>query len=81
MPPRSPFDLILADPPLIEILICTSCPPGGLVGDWFAGSGAAGEACRLSGRRYLGCEIDGQMAERARARLAALLPFPVGGGA
>lgn len=63
---------------LIEILIRTSCPPGGLVGDWFAGSGAAGEACRLSGRRYVGCEIDPAMAERARARIGAALPFTDG---
>lgn len=63
---------------LMEILIRTSCPPGGLVGDWFAGSGAAGEACRLSGRRYLGCEIDPAMAARAQARLAAVLPFTNG---
>jgi site-specific DNA-methyltransferase (adenine-specific) len=60
---------------LLEILIRTSCPKGGLVGDWFAGSGVAGEACRLSGRRYLGCEIEAAMAERARARIAAVLPF------
>lgn len=60
---------------LIEILVRTSCPPGGLVGDWFAGSGAAGEACRFIGRRYLGCEIDPDMAERARARLATVLAF------
>ncbi len=60
---------------LLEILIRTSCPEGGIVGDWFAGSGAAGEACRLSGRRYLGCEIDAAMAERARARIAHVLPF------
>lgn len=66
---------------LLEILIRTSCPPGGLVGDWFAGSGAAGEACRLAGRRYLGCEIDAVMAERARARIAAVLPFDHGAGA
>lgn len=66
---------------LIEILIRTSCPEGGLVGDWFAGSGAAGEACRLSGRRYVGCEIDAGMAERARARIAAVLPFHDGGAA
>lgn len=65
--------------PLLEILIRTSCPEGGLVGDWFAGSGAAGEACRLSGRRYLGCEIDPDMAERARARIATVLPFHDGG--
>lgn len=63
---------------LIEILIRTSCPPGGLVGDWFAGSGAAGEACRLAGRRYLGCEIDPAMAERAEARIGAVLPFTDG---
>jgi site-specific DNA-methyltransferase (adenine-specific) len=66
---------------LLEILIRTSCPEDGLVGDWFAGSGAAGEACRLSGRRYLGCEIDADMAERARARIAAVLPFRDGGAA
>ena len=64
---------------LLEILIRTSCPEGGLVGDWFAGSGAAGEACRMTNRRYIGCEIDPAMAERARARLAGLLPFGNGG--
>ena len=63
---------------LLEILIRTSCPAGGLVGDWYAGSGAAGEACRLTGRRYLGCEIDAAMAERARARIASVLPFAEG---
>ncbi len=63
---------------LLEILIRTSSPPDGLVGDWFAGSGAAGEACCLSGRRYLGCEIDPGMAQRARDRLAAVLPFSAG---
>lgn len=66
---------------LLEILIRTSCPVGGLVGDWFAGSGAAGEACRLSGRRYLGCESDPEMAEQARRRIASVLPFHDGGPA
>lgn len=63
---------------LLEILVRTSCPPGGLVGDWFAGSGAVGEACRLTGRRYLGCEIDAEMADRAQARIAGVLPFDRG---
>lgn len=63
---------------LIETLIRTSCPLGGLLGDWFAGSGAVGEACRATGRRYLGCEIDADMAERANARIAATLPFGSG---
>lgn len=63
---------------LLDVLIRTSCPPHGLVGDWFAGSGAAGEACQLAERRYVGCEIDGGMAQRARDRLAAVLPFGEG---
>lgn len=63
---------------LIETLIRTSCPPGGLVGDWFAGSGAADEACRTTGRGYLGCEIDAEMADRVNARIAATLPFGSG---
>ncbi|KTQ96340.1 hypothetical protein NS226_08210 [Aureimonas ureilytica] len=46
-----------------------------VVGAWFAGSGATDEACRLAGRRYLGCEIDPAMAALARARIAAVLPL------
>lgn len=66
---------------LVEVLVRTSCPERGLVGDWFAGSGSAGEACRLSGRHYLGCEIDPGMAARANARIATVLPFHDGGAA
>ncbi len=58
---------------LIEILVRTSCPPGGLVGDWLAGSGAAGEACIRTGRRYVGCEIDPEMAEKANRRIGEVL--------
>ena len=57
---------------LLAILIRTSCPPGGTVGDFFAGSGAAGEAATLTGRSYVGCEIDPQMAAKAQSRLDAL---------
>lgn len=60
---------------LLEILIRTSCPPGGSVGDLFAGSGAAGEAARNCGRYYVGCEVDADMAEKARQRLASKLPL------
>lgn len=55
---------------LMEVLIRTSCPTGGLVGDFFAGSGSAGEAAALAGRGYVGCEIDPAMADKARGRLA-----------
>lgn len=58
---------------LLEILIRTSCLPNGLVGDFFAGSGSAGEACAMAERRYVGCEIDKQMAESAQNRLGACL--------
>ena len=59
--------------PLMEVLIRTSCPEGGLVGDFFAGSGSAGEAAAMAGRAYVGCEIDAVMAERARGRLSSNL--------
>lgn len=66
---------------LIEILVRTSCPPDGIIGDLFAGSGAAGEAAMRAGRRYAGCEIDIDMAQKANDRLSAILPLtgPVGG--
>lgn len=60
---------------LLEILIRTSCPPDGIIGDLFAGSGAAGEAAMRAGRRYAGCEIDAEMAAKANARLSGFLPF------
>ena len=60
---------------LTEILIRTSCPPDGIVGDLFAGSGSAGEAAGRAGRHYVGCEINPAMAARARERIAALLPL------
>lgn len=66
---------------LIKILTRASRPPGDRIGDWFAGSGSVGEACRLSGDRDLGCEIDAEIAERARSHKAAVLPFHNGGAA
>lgn len=60
---------------LIEILIRSSCPKDGLVGDLFAGSGAAGEAAMRVGREYIGCEIDPVMALKANDRLGQLLPL------
>ena len=53
---------------LLEILVRTSCPPNGLVGDFFAGSGSCAEACALNDRGYVGCEIDPEMAAIAKSR-------------
>jgi site-specific DNA-methyltransferase (adenine-specific) len=60
---------------LLEILIRSSCPPNGTVGDLFAGSGAGGEAAMRAGRNYVGVEIDPDMATRASDRLGAILPL------
>lgn len=61
---------------LLEILIRASCPSGGLVGDFFAGSGAAAEACSHSGRDYFGVEIDSEYYELAVERLRGNLFSP-----
>lgn len=58
---------------LLQILIRTSCKPGGLVGDFFAGSGAAGEAAGHCDRHYVGCEIDPEYHTLASERLAGSL--------
>lgn len=55
--------------PLLDILVRTSCPPGGLVGDFFAGSGAVGEAALRAGRSYVGAENDQNYATKAQVRL------------
>ena len=55
---------------LRELVRCA--PPGGLVLDPFAGSGATGEAALLEGRRFAGCELEPVFVETSRARLAAL---------
>lgn len=47
-------------------------PEGSTVLDLFAGSGATGEACLTERRRFVGCELSSEYAERARARLTSL---------
>jgi site-specific DNA-methyltransferase (adenine-specific) len=69
-PTQKPVDLL-------EILIRTSCPKGGLLGDFFAGSGAGGEAAMMLGRRYVGAEIAPDYHATASARLGQLLPLEI----
>lgn len=52
--------------PLIE----SFCQPGDVVLDPFAGSGSTAVAAVLSGRRYLGIELEAKYCELARRRLA-----------
>lgn len=50
-PAQKPVDLL-------ERMITKSSNPGDLVLDCFAGSGSTGEACILTGRRFLGFELN-----------------------
>ncbi len=45
-------------------------PPGGLIVDPFAGSGSTGCAAVQEGFRFVGCELDPEYVEIARARIA-----------
>jgi site-specific DNA-methyltransferase (adenine-specific) len=58
---------------LMEVLIRTSCPPDGVVGDMFAGSGSAGIAAMSAARKYVGCDTDAEMVGLANDRLASFL--------
>lgn len=53
---------------LLEILVRTSCPIVGTVGDFFAGSASCAEACVTLGRNYVGCETDLATIDRAKRR-------------
>jgi site-specific DNA-methyltransferase (adenine-specific) len=62
--------------PLLDYLIRYACPPGGLVVDPFAGSGATGEAARMSGRRAALIEAREPYCEAIARRLSAeVLPL------
>jgi site-specific DNA-methyltransferase (adenine-specific) len=55
---------------LLGLLISYACPPGGVIIDPFAGSGAALDAARMSGRRAIGIEAHQPYAEAAARRLS-----------
>jgi hypothetical protein len=59
---------------LAERFVCWFCPPGEEVLDPFAGSCTTGDAARRHNRTFRGCDLDPDMVEVGRARLAALTP-------
>ncbi len=42
---------------LLRRIVASSCPPGGVVADFFCGSGTTLEAAEIEGRRWLGCDL------------------------
>lgn len=57
---------------LLKHLVEAVTKPGDLVLDPFLGSGTTAVAAKLTGRRYIGVELDRSYAMAARSRLAAL---------
>ncbi|WP_373378128.1 site-specific DNA-methyltransferase [Cupriavidus nantongensis] len=56
---------------IVERMVLSSCPPGGLVLDPFAGSGTTAVACLRHGRRFVGYEINPEYVQVACGRVAA----------
>ena len=57
---------------LLERLIKSYSREGGTVLDCFMGSGSTGVACRNTGRRFVGMELDDKYFEIARRRIEAV---------
>jgi site-specific DNA-methyltransferase (adenine-specific) len=55
--------------PLMNAIV-RICPAGGTVLDPFAGSGSTLKACKLTGRKAIGIEIEETWCETTKARLA-----------
>ena len=60
---------------ILRPLVESFCPAGGVVLDPFAGSGSTLVAAALSGRSYVGIELEAKYCELARRRLAGVERF------
>ncbi len=56
---------------LMRYLCRMVTPPGGIVLDPFTGSGSTGRGAVLEGFRFIGCEMDADYIEIAKARILA----------
>lgn len=57
-------------PDLIEPCILAGCPEGGVVLDPFMGSGTTAHTALRAGRKYVGCELNGEYIKLANKRLS-----------
>lgn len=62
-------------PQLCKVPILTSCPPGGIVLDPFAGAGSSLKMAKNLGRQFIGIELNGDYAEMAAARLGCEMVY------
>jgi site-specific DNA-methyltransferase (adenine-specific) len=53
---------------MIERIVKSSCPPGGVVLDPFLGSGTTVEACVRNNRNYIGYELNPEYVEISKSR-------------
>jgi site-specific DNA-methyltransferase (adenine-specific) len=63
---------------ILRRIVSASCPPGGIVADFFAGSGTAGAAAAKLGRRFLLVDSNPEAFEVMRVRLGTLPGVVVG---
>ena len=66
---EAPFPLKLA-----EFFVRSFCPPGGVVGDCFAGSGTTPHAAKKWGRNFMGCYLRQSQVELTMRRLETVQP-------
>lgn len=70
IPHRDKFHVTGKPVPLMERLM-EAAAPGGVVADWFMGSGTTAIAAMRSGRRFIGCELSTEYFEIACQRIEA----------
>lgn len=66
---------------IVERMVLSSSPPGGVVLDPFTGSGTTAVACARHGRRFVGFEINPEYVEVVRSRVASVIPLAGGANA
>ena len=59
---------------LLSRIVKSSCPPGGVVADFFCGTGTTCAAAEKSGRRWLGCDVSETALAIAAGRLQERCP-------
>lgn len=62
----------------VVLIVCSFCPPDGIVLDPFSGSGATCHAAILHNRRFIGCDVRESQVELCARRMRSVTPNLVG---